>query len=183
MKKGFTLIAFTAIAAIAGLSSCDKITEKLFSSFFTNQAEEDFTINVITTTSLRTDLGTVSTNLNIDSIIKAETDNKFSLDDIKSVNIEEVKFTLLNPDNTNNFANFEEGWLMFNTNTVTAPVLVASGLNPDIFADMWLLPVDKSINYKEHLRGNQLTYIVSAKARRVTTKKLDCRMSIKFKVN
>lgn len=183
MKKKFSILTMLAIMAISGLSSCEKLKEKLFSAFITNSADVDFTINIITTTNAKTEIGLMTQAMNLDSIIKAETDNAFSLDNITSINMEEAKVTILNPDATNNFANFEEGWLEFNTNINTTPILVATGLNPDVYADSWLLPVDKSINLKEYLRGNHLAYILQAKARRVTTIPLNCKLAIKFKVN
>ena len=157
--------------------------EKLFQAFITNSADVDFTINIVTTTDTKIEIGLLSQKLNLDSIIKKETDNAFSLDDITSINMEEAKITILNPDATNNFANFQEGWIEFNTNVNTTPILVATGLNPDVYAETWLLPVDKSINLKEYLKGTFLAYVVSAKARRVTTKPLNCNLAIKFKVN
>lgn len=183
MRKKITGITLIALFITLGLASCDKLKEKLFTAFITNSADMDFTVNVINTIDTRSDIGSMTTNMNIDSIIKAETGDAFSLKDIKSINIEECKLTVLNPDATNNFANFEEGWLVFNTNAGAAPIQIATGLNPDVYSDTWYLPVDKTINLKDYLGGNTLAYIVAAKARRVTTKKLDCKMAIKFKVN
>lgn len=184
MKKKLSIIAIFTLISAFGLTSCsDELKEQLFKAFITNSAEEEFTINIITTTSTKAEIGLINQYFNLDSIIKAETDNAFSLDNISSINIEEAKLTILNPDTTNNFANFEEGWLEFNTNINTTPILVASGLNPDVYADSWLIPVDKSVNLKNYLKGTHLAYYLSAKARRVTTKALDCKIAIKFKVN
>lgn len=183
MKNRFSIALIVLATLTFSLNSCEKLKEKLFTAFITNSAEEEFIINVITTTNAKTEIGLIRQTMNLDSIIKAETSNAFSLDDISSINMEEVKVTILNPDTDNNFANFEEGWLEFNTNFNTTPILVASGLNPDVYAESWLLPVDKAINLKEYLKGNHLAYILQAKARRVTTKPLECKLAIKFKVN
>lgn len=183
MKNKLTAITMMALVAILGLSSCEKIKDKLFTAFITNSADAEFTINIVTTTNAKTEIGLIKQTMNLDSIIKAETGNAFSLDDITSINMEEAKVTILNPDATNNFANFEEGWLEFNTDINLTPILVATGLNPDVYADSWMLPVDKSINLKDYLKGNHLAYILQAKARRVTSKPLDCKLAIKFKVN
>lgn len=183
MKNKLTAITMMAMVAILGLSSCEKIKDKLFTAFITNSADVEFTINIVTTTNAKTEIGLIKQTVNLDSIIKAETGNAFSLDDITSINMEEAKVTILNPDATNNFANFEEGWLEFNTDINLTPILVATGLNPDVYADSWMLPVDKSINLKDYLKGTHLAYILQAKARRVTSKPLDCKLAIKFKVN
>lgn len=166
-----------------GLYSCDAIKDKLFQSFTTGNIEQDFTVDIITSTAAKSDVGNINVNLNIDSIIDAETGGAFGLNDISSINVHEVKVTILNPDADNNFANFEEGWLNFHTNTNTTPVQVATGVNPDVFADTWMMPVDPTVNLKPYLSGTQISYVLSAKARRVTTKALNCKIAVKFKVN
>jgi len=183
MKNKLFIIFMLAFVVTTSLISCEDIKDKLFKAFVTNSFEENFTVNIITTTNAKTDIGLISQNINLDSIIKTETNNAFSLDNITTISVEEVKVTILNPDANNNFANFEEGWLEFNTNVNTTPILIATGLNPDVYSDFWLMPVDKSQNLKEYLRGNHLAYVMSAKARRVTTKPLDCKVAVKFKVN
>lgn len=183
MKRKINFIAILAVLATVGLTSCNQVKDKLFSAFITPSADVNFTIDVITNTSTLGDIGSMNTNLNLDSIIKAQTDNTFSLNSITSINIEECKLTILNPDATNNIANFEEVKVSLKTNTNSTPVQLCTGLNPDVYGDIWLLPVDKTVNLKDYLNGTQLTYIIGAKARRVTTKKLDCKMTIKFKVN
>jgi len=119
----------------------------------------------------------------MDSIIKSQTGDAFSLEDIESINVQECKLTILNPDTENNFANFEEGQVFFNTNTNPTPLIIASGPNPDVYSDSWLIPVDASVNLKPYLLGTQLNYNISGKARRATTKPLNCKLSVKFKIN
>ena len=176
------LILMLIGTSILSLTSCDKLKDKLFQSFVTNSFEEKFNIDVITTTSLRMDVGTIQANLNIDSLIDAETDGAFDLDNVSSVKAEEVSLSIDNPDADNNFANFEEGWVNFSTNTNAVPVQIATGANPDAYSEVWMLPVDNSINLKDYLKGTILSYVIAAKARRVTTKQLNCTLSIKLKV-
>jgi hypothetical protein len=102
------------------------------------------------------------------------------LNDIKKITIESAKLHLLDPDIDNNFANFEEGWLHFNTNTMPAIVTVATGLNPDVYAEDWMLPPLGGINLKDYLSGNELNFKVTAKARRVTNKTLTCELKVAF---
>lgn len=179
----FTLIAFVALFASIGISSCDKIKDAIFQAFMTNSAALEFTIDVVTNTDAVGDIGSMSTTLNIDSIIKAESNNEFNINSITSINLEECKITVLNPDSTNNCANFEKGNLYLLTNANPTPIQICSGINPDEYSETWILPADKTINLKSYLTGTQLSYNLTAKARRVTTKKLDCKMEIKFKVN
>jgi len=183
MKRKINLTVIIALVALVGFSSCDKLKDKLFVSFVASTAAVPFTINEITTINTQFDLGLLSQRVNLDSLIKDQTGNAFGLDDIKSINLEEVVITILNPDPANNVANFEQGNLIFATNTSPSPVIVASGLNPDVYAESWNMPVDKTINLADHLKGTQLLYVLSGRARRVTTKKLNCQMVVKFKVN
>ncbi|MBS3913176.1 MAG: hypothetical protein KG003_01655 [Bacteroidetes bacterium] len=163
-------------------TSCDKLKEALFVAFNANSASVDFTIPIINTTATTSDLGTMDNTINLDSIIKAETDNQFSLDDIKKITIQTAQLVLLNGDNENNFANFEEGWLTFSTDTKPTPVTIATGLNPDVYSDNWTLPSVPDINLKEYLNGNSLHYVLTGKARRVTTKVLDCKLNVTFHI-
>ena len=183
MKKYYTSSVILAVVAVLGFTACSDLKDKIFQSFTTSATSVDFTINIVTSTTAQTEIGTLIQHVNIDSIIKAETGDAFSLDDISSINVEEVKITIKNPDVDNNFANFEDGSLLFHTNTDPTPVQVASGVNPDVFATEWLMPVDNSINLKNHLKGTEIGYVLKGKARRVTTKPLDCVMAIKFKIN
>jgi len=183
MKNKITIFALSFLVFTIGLQSCDTLKDKLFQAFTTNAIEEDFTVKIINSTALKTEAGVIKATLNIDSIIDAETGGTFGLDDISSINIQEVKVTILNPDADNNFANFEEGWMEFNTNANTTPVQLATGLNPDAFSDTWMMPVDNSINLKPYLAGTELSYVLFAKARRVTTKVLNCKIAVKYKIN
>lgn len=183
MKTKFSIIALVALLFTVGLTSCDQIKEKIFNAFLANSADIDFTIDIISDTSKVGSIDSLSTNMDLDSIIRVQTNNAFNLTSITSINLEECKMTILNPDATNNLANFEQGNLTFSTDSKSVPVQVCSGIIADVYSDSWLMPVDKTINLKEYLIGHKLSYNISAKARRVTTKKLDCKMSIKFKVN
>ena len=172
------MAAFFAV----GISSCEQLKSKLFQSFIAKSVDVEFTIPMVTSTFTRLDIGTVTNNLNLDSIIKAETDNAFSINDIKSVKVETCELTLLNPDQNNNFANFEEGWVSMYSDVNPTPIEINTGTNPDVYSDKWILPRIDNVELKGYLTGTVLNYAIAAKARRVTTKDLNCRLTVHFKV-
>jgi hypothetical protein len=181
-----TKIFVMAVALTAGLTltttSCDKLKDALFVAFFTNALEQEFTIPVISDTTQTGAIGTLNDNFNIDSIIDAETGGQFSLADIDKITVTEARLTLLNADAGNNFANFENGSLEFNTNSQPTPLLIATGLNPDVYSEEWLLPSIANVNLKEYLTGTQLNYYVTAKARRATSHTLQCKLKVRFHI-
>lgn len=172
------IVFFLAIT----LLSCNKAKEKIVATFIANCADEYFTVDVVTNTDTMGLIGTKSIQLNIDSLIKAETHGLFNVSSVTTFNLKEFKLTLLNPDTANNFANFELGSVYFNTNTAPAPIILCYGPNLDIFSYVWIIPTINSGNMKNYLNGNLLTYNIYAKARRPTSKQLAIKMTIKFKV-
>jgi hypothetical protein len=182
MKSKITRLTVIALTGMFSFNGCDKLKDELFKAFSAKTNDVKFTINIVSDTTQKVDIGTISTNLNLDSIIKAETDNAFSLSSVKSVKMESCVLTLLDADPSSNFANFEEGWVIFSTNSNPSPVTVATGPNPDVYSDSLTLPVDPGAELKGYLSGNTLAYIISAKARRPTTKTLNCKMSVKFRI-
>lgn len=181
-----TKILFLSTALCSGLilmnSGCDKLKSKLFEAFTTGSTTYDFTIPVISTTDTKFAWGTVSEKLSIDSLIIKETKGVFSLKDVKSVTISEMKLTLTNADASNNFANFEEGWGTLSTNNGATDLAIATGLNPDVYSETWILPSIAGVNLKEYASANVFNYALAAKARRTTSKVLNAKLAVKFKI-
>lgn len=178
--KTFTIAGLLTAGLAFTTTGCEAVKDALFQAFSARGIEETFTIPVISDTTLKVDFGTLKDEFNIDSIIKAETGGQFSLADIKKITVEEAKLTLLDADADNNFANFQEGWLTFNTNSNPTPVEIATGLNPDVYSEVWFLPPLTGVNLKDYMSGTELNYVVAGKARRATTKPLTCKLSVKF---
>lgn len=177
---GLTAIALTGLMTFT--TSCDKLKDKLFESFSANGGSVDFTIPVISDTGVKKDMGSESYNLNIDSIIKAQTGGAFSLNDIDAVEMEECILKINNPDADNNIQNFEEGWITFSTNSNPASMTVATGLVPDVYATEFAFPPVSGANLKSYLTGNVLTYAYQAKMRKATTKELDATLKVKLRI-
>jgi hypothetical protein len=189
MKKSlsiFSVAIFLSLAAVS-FSSCDKLKEKLFEAFSTGGGDVDFTIPIVTSTGVENKYATEKIYINVDSIIKAETGGLFSLDNVKKISVESAEIYVNNPDNDNNLANFEGGGVIFNTfnptkNDWNEPMLVASDDLQDAYADYHKMIITENVNLKEHLRGNEIAYWYVAKARRVTTKPLDCTLKVRLHI-
>lgn len=189
MKRTFTILSaiFLLLCAAGTFSSCDKLKEKMFKAFTTGGGEAEFTVPIITTTAKFDTIDMQEIYLNVDSIIKAETGGLFTLDDVKKITVESAEITINNPDADNNISNFDYGLVLFNTfNPVTNDwnntMAVAADDIPDSFATSYSLAVLDNVNLKDHMRGTKLVYAVAAKARRVTTKPLDCTLKVRVRV-
>lgn len=173
-----------SLALLAGSlvtnSSCKKLKDKLFQAFTTNETTIDFTIPVITDTTQKTQWGNITNNFNVDSIIKAETSGAFSLSNVKSIKITQLKMELTNADAGNNFANFQQGWAELSSSNKPTPVTINTGLNPDVFSESWTLPTVADVNVKDYMSASTLTYTISAKARRTTSKVLNAKLKVKY---
>jgi len=110
---------------------------------------------------------------------------------INSVNkaeIESSDLVINNPDQENNFANFEYGILLFNTiNPKTQDwnktLGVAQGDIKDTYATSSSYYVIPNINLKVHQNGTKAIYLYSYKARRVTNKPMNCTLRVKLEIN
>lgn len=182
MKPRHLLLPAMAAFLAISISSCEQLKSKLFQSFIAKTLDVDFTIPIVNTTAMRSDMGSVTNFVNLDSIIKAETGNAFSINDIKSVTVESCELNLLNPDQNNNFANFEEGWVSLHSDVNTTPIEINTGMNPDVYSTKWILPEIAGVELKGYLTGKMINYVFAAKARRVTTKDLNCRLTVQFRV-
>jgi hypothetical protein len=184
MKKFYsvTLVSFIMIASFS-LQSCDKIKDKFFPGFEIEPTDIQLNIPVIVSTTAQSNVAAVSLHFNMDSIIKAETLNAFSIRNVDHISIQALKLTMLNADNENNFGNLENLSVSFHSNGNTNPVTVA---NAPVIADentVELLPIpDVTANLRSYMNGDRLTYTLTGKARRVTTKPLSCTIHIRLKM-
>lgn len=167
--------------------SCDKLKDKLFEAFTTGMTDVNLTIPVVSSTAGEGKIETLPVFINVDSIIKANTGGLFSLNSVGKITVERADLTINNPDATNNLANFESGILLFNTlnpqtNDWNTPMGVGRGDITDNYATSLSFALIPDVNLKEHLRGTRVIYFYGYKARRVTTKPLNCTIRMKLKI-
>lgn len=180
MKK---LLAFIPLLAllVTGIASCDKIVDKIFNSFVGDGGSVSFTIDPVTSTDVESDNQNISVDLDIDRIIRENTNGAFGLNSIGKVTLQSAELIINNPDAENNIQNLESFYLAFNTNTSTDLLTLGSVDIPDQYGDRILLNTLQGVDLKPYLTGTQLSYIYRLKARKVTTKPLECTLKFKLK--
>lgn len=166
------------------LQSCGKIASNLQYDLSMQTASVNITIAPISDTSAAATMGTVTSSYNIDSFIKSKTSGAFGVSNISSAKMSSCTLTLVNPNSSNNFANFQDCNVNFYTNTNTTPFSVALITNnPDTYAATLNVPIDATTDMKTYLQGNQLTYSLSGKLRRSTTDTLTCTVQLVMNVH
>jgi hypothetical protein len=180
MKKTIrTLSLFGGLCAL-GLTSCDKIKDSLFPAFDTQLGEVAFTIPV---TPIGIESSTSSTlSFDLDSTIKAYTENTFSISNLSSVKVKDLNVAITNSDNLNDVSNFETVTLRLSSNANPNVAVIVSTPIPNMPAMDVNIAVPDSPELKEYLMGDKLTYIISGKARKSTTKPLNATVSVTLSI-
>ena len=179
MKK-FTLflsaIAFTAFL----LQSCDKVKDVVKANVDVNSTELAFDIPPVDNTEPNAALGAFTANVNVDSIIKAA-NSKLGAGNITNAKLTSMSITLLNNDDTTNFANLESCSVSLSSNNKTDLVVIASALNnPNTPASYLDLNPNTDIELKDYLNATTLNYSLSGKMRTPTKHVLKAKATIKY---
>lgn len=180
MKKTIRSLLLLGSLCIFGLTSCEKVKDKLFPAFETEIADVSVTIPVTIAGVGSSSSGNIYFNL--DSTIKAYTANTFSFNNLSSVKVKDVSVFLLNTDNLNDISNFESVSLELFSNTNRTPSVIVSTFIPNKPATNINIPATNSPELKDYLWGDMLTYTVNGKARRSTTKPLKATVSVTLSV-
>jgi hypothetical protein len=177
MKK--ILYPFCLLAALSFVS-CDKVKTALFPDFDLALAEAEIEIPIIVSTSAESEMGEETVSMNLDSAIRANTNDEFNLSHVNSIKVKRVEIELLNADEENNLSNFEYAKVYVATGA-NNPVIVGSYSIADAYATSVSFQAE-SADLKSLLSANQFTYSVAGKARRVTNKILDAKLKIILRV-
>ena len=180
LKK--SLFAVSAGATLFAASCTKDIAKALFNAFNTSPTTINFTLPIITDTQNQQELGNQAVEINLDSLVKANTANQFGINDIDGVFLESVHLHLSNADSANNLANLENISVSISSNTQTTPLNLFSADIPDQFAADYEVATNKDIELKSYYSSATLNYTINGKARRVTTKELEATVSIVYKI-
>lgn len=178
MKKSILTLSSLFILAIS-ITSCNKLKDDLFPGFDANIAAVTISIPP---TAAGTNVNASSTvNFNLDSIIKANTANKFSINNLGSVTVKEVNVTLMNTDESNDVSNFNDASIQFASNGSILATIAAVAI-PDTPATSLTLHAMGTTELKDILKGSQLTYSFAAGTRKQVTKTLTARVFVTIHV-
>lgn len=178
MKKTGITGALLLIIMVAGMG-CKKIVSNIFKGFETTLPKMVVTIpsfTVLPGTPVPDEeiaLPVFSQKFNLDSLIKANTNGVFGVDDLNSVKLTKMKISIENADQNNNLANFKTLRFALSSNNNNTPVEVATFTFDDSYAETKTYTAPNGgpelINY---LKGSQLNYHSHVRIRRFTTKPL-----------
>jgi hypothetical protein len=187
MKK-VIISALFATFIVGGLCSCSKVLSKIFGGVDVNlpdivvpgPAPPEF---------LRGQPGIPGENplpsytqsFNLDSIVKANTAGAFGAEDVNSVKVKKIVFTVLNPDADNNLRNFKSARFELASNTNTTPVSIASFQFPDAYSETLTYDAsDDAPELKGYLTGTSLSYYSYGEVRRFPTR--DMTLTVKVTI-
>lgn len=180
MKKTILTLSLLGSICAIGFTSCEKIKDKLFPAFDAEIADVSVTVPITVAGTENSSSSTVSFNL--DSTIKAYTQNAFGMSNLSSVKVKDMRVFLMETTELNNISNFENVKLSFSSNTNITPAIIADAAIPNVRAADINIPVANSPELKGYLTGNQLTYMLTGKARRSTTKPLNAAVSVTLSI-
>lgn len=185
MKKAL-LYTLGALAFAAVLQSCNKLKDAIPAQDVSFTASTDITIAAASDTTQQLTMGQASITYNIDSSIKAQTDNKLGYSNIQTVKLKNISLSLTDANANNNFANFTNATASFTSSANSSPYTIANVQgNPDSY-NTALSPAVVSTN--DDVKGyfnSQMTlnYILAGKLRRATTQTLHCHVEVTYTIN
>ncbi len=181
MKK-FTLFVAAAALVTTMFQSCEKVKEVVKAEVDINSTEVSFDIPIVSTTSPGAAMGTFTTSVNVDSIIKAA-NAKLGAGNITSAKITKMKIVITNSDSSNNFANLKNCSAMMSSNAKQDNILIASvSDNPDVFSSELVFAPQTDIELKDYFDANSFTYNLTGEMRRTTNTVLHAKATISYHI-
>jgi hypothetical protein len=176
MKKPILILLLGMV--ILGNISCKKALESLFSGFDMKAPDIQVTIPAIPIVpSNEIEIGSFTSRFNLDSAIKANTGNVFSINSVSSMTIKEMKVTVTNGTSANNLSNFESGRLLIASNANTNFSELANFQFPTVETYTYTANTENSPELIGYYRGTEITYKLYGKLRKPTTISLNLTIS------
>jgi len=159
------LLAILALAIT--LTSCKKLDNLVQVNVALQMAQVPFTIDTTSTAGTTSSTGIVY--YNVDSAIKASTNNtSFGVGNIKSAMIDSVVITLTSP-NTATFSGVTNVYASFYSNTNTSPTTITANANGSTSSSLTLLPLSPNPDLTSYLKATSFTYTFTCTHPAVTT--------------
>src|SRR5687768_11927151 len=146
----------TIITLSISLQSCDKLKDKFFPGFEAEPSDIQVSIPVIASTAAASPIVSITTYFNMDSIIKAETLNAFSIKNVDLITVQELTLTIVDGDSNNNFGNMESLAVSLHSNANgNATVIASAPLIADEDTNELSLSPIASNNLRSYMTGSQ----------------------------
>lgn len=188
MKKVWYFLLGLIIATSA-IFGCKKVIKKIFTGLDADVPEIVVTVPFVPVPPgfpVPTDeiaFPAYTQHFNLDSSIRAKTNNVFTADDVTSIKVKQIYFQISNADQQNNFSNFKSARITFSSNTNSTEAAILALDFPDEYADVQTYTAPATTpELAPYLRGSELTYKVYGKLRRYTTKELKMAVQITLRV-
>ncbi len=185
MKKNPIVFGIALASVVVGLSvlqSCNKLSKLVQYDLEMQTADVEVVIPPVADTNA-TYAGTQTNYYNVDSFIKANTNNILGLSNITSAKITSCVVTMQSPPAGISFGNFKSVNASFFTNGNTTPFVVAIANNPDVNTTTLNIPVDSNADLRPYFNGNNYTYAMSGSLRRAITDTVKCKVQLKYKIH
>lgn len=190
IKIRFISVLFLAAIAISTVLSCTKLASKINKDFTFSTSPQPFVIpivpdSIVTAANLfkLPDAPPITFSYNLDSLIKANTDNILGVGNIGSLKVNSCVLTVTNPHPLSNFQDFETVTITFMATGSSYQYIITAN-QPDVYSEtMTLSPADPSSDMKNILQGNNFKFLLSGKMRHGTADSMKCNAVFNFTVN
>ena len=122
--------------------------------------------------------GSFTTYINVDSIIKANTNGAFGIGSVNSVKVKQVTLSVQNADATNNLSAFKSFRITISSNTNANTMDMVSVNIPASAVSTYAETPSNSPNITSYLGGSSINNTVYGTVRKTTTKTLNLTISI-----
>jgi len=172
------LLIILVLAAVA--SSCKKLISLVFPG--KDVSLPALKINVpaipVADSTKEFEAGSFTTYINVDSMIKANTNGAFGIGSVNSVKVKQVTISAQNTDATNNLSAFKSFRITISSNTNTNVMDMVSVHIPATAVSTYSETASGSANIVSYLKGSSINNTVYGTARRQTTKTMNLTISI-----
>ena len=183
MKKVFAVTILSVLLMFC-FTSCKKVVDKIFNGI--DAKAPDYTIGLPAVPAIAVGMeiqGPVVTRpFNLDSIIRANSGGVFGINDVKSVKLKSIAINVPDADNNNRLGNFERTTVTLSSNTNSNPVNLATINFPDTATNSITVSPTNPPELLNYLKGSQISYQSTGKARRSTSKPLTFVISMIMRV-
>lgn len=167
----------------AGVTGCKKIINAIFPSFDVDAPTITVSLPAIPfAPPSELHIATIKQSFNLDSAVKAKTGGTFGASDVTSVQVKQIVFNISNADELNNLSNFESARFTLSSSSTTQVAEIANITFPNTYADSYTYTTTNPPEIISYLKGNELTYDVYGKLRRVTTKPMTLTVKVTLRV-
>jgi len=184
MKSPYSKILIAAAICVCiafTIQSCTKVATLLNFDLSMQTASVNISIPVVTDLTGVFSVEPSTAGYNVDSFIRASTNNQLGAANITSVKLSSVLLALRNATDNSNFQNFESCYASFYSNTNSTPYSTSVTGNPDVYATTLSLPADTATELKTYI-GDEFTYRIAGQLREPTNIPLNCTVTFTFSV-